>query len=124
MNPTGCIRTEPFDGRKPYDMFSFLMSRYRLLPKKSSDTGDTEMIQKSQRRATSMDLPMAMRFRKLKEHSREAVGVYRYYYSREHRWGINNVFHNWRSQIQIKIANIFLPINFSICFGCSKEPSH
>lgn len=29
------------------------------------------------RRATSMDLPMAMRFRKLKEHAREAVGVYR-----------------------------------------------
>lgn len=25
-----------------------------------------------------MDLPMAMRFRKLKEHAREAVGVYRY----------------------------------------------
>ena len=24
----------------------------------------------------------------------------------------------------VKIVNIFLPINFSICFGCSKEPSH
>ena len=23
-----------------------------------------------------------------------------------------------------KIMNIFLPIIFSICFGCSKEPSH
>ena len=23
-----------------------------------------------------------------------------------------------------KIKNILLPINFSICFGCSKEPSH
>ena len=23
-----------------------------------------------------------------------------------------------------KIANIFLPISFNICFGCSKEPSH
>ena len=25
---------------------------------------------------------------------------------------------------QCKIVNIFLPINFNICFGCSKEPSH
>ena len=23
-----------------------------------------------------------------------------------------------------KFVNIFLPINFNICFGCSKEPSH
>ena len=23
-----------------------------------------------------------------------------------------------------KIVNIFLPINFDICFGCSKEPPH
>ena len=25
---------------------------------------------------------------------------------------------------QRKILNIFLPISFNICFGCSKEPSH
>ena len=25
---------------------------------------------------------------------------------------------------QRKLGNIFLPITFSICFGCSKEPSH
>ena len=25
---------------------------------------------------------------------------------------------------QRKIVNIFLLISFSICFGCSKEPSH
>ena len=25
---------------------------------------------------------------------------------------------------QRKIVNSFLPINFNICFGCSKEPSH
>ncbi len=30
------------------------------------------------RRATSMDLPMAMRFRHLKSHAKEAVGVFRY----------------------------------------------
>ena len=29
-----------------------------------------------------------------------------------------------KQNIQRKIVNIFLPINFSICFGCSKEPSH
>ena len=37
---------------------------------------------------------------------------------------------NLKPQIKInkitqrKIVNIFLPILFSICFGCSKEPSH
>ena len=25
---------------------------------------------------------------------------------------------------QLKIVNIFLPINFNICFGCLKELSH
>ena len=29
-----------------------------------------------------------------------------------------------QKKIQRKIVNIFLPINFNICFGCSKEPSH
>ena len=28
------------------------------------------------------------------------------------------------TNFQRKIVNIFLPINFYICFGCSKEPSH
>ena len=28
------------------------------------------------------------------------------------------------STVQCKIVNIFLPINFNICFECSKEPSH
>ena len=23
-----------------------------------------------------------------------------------------------------KIVNIFMPISFNICFGCSKDPSH
>ena len=27
-------------------------------------------------------------------------------------------------KFQRKIVNIFLLINFNICFGCSKEPSH
>ena len=25
---------------------------------------------------------------------------------------------------QSNIVNIFLPISFNLCFGCSKEPSH
>ena len=29
-----------------------------------------------------------------------------------------------KKKFQRKIVNIFLPINFNICFGCSKEPSH
>ena len=29
-----------------------------------------------------------------------------------------------KKKIQPTIVNIFLPIIFSICFGCSKEPSH
>ena len=33
--------------------------------------------------------------------------------------------HRFRlSNFPRKIVNIFLPINFNICFGCSKEPSH
>ena len=29
-----------------------------------------------------------------------------------------------QKKIQCKIVNIFLPISFNICFGCSKEPSN
>ena len=29
-----------------------------------------------------------------------------------------------RKQYECKNENIFLPISFNICFGCSKEPSH
>ncbi|XP_056010328.1 uncharacterized protein LOC130051760 isoform X2 [Ostrea edulis] len=76
-NPSGCIRSEPYETRKPFDIFSFLMSQYRHMPGTNDSKSDVEMVHKSARRATSMDLPMAMRFRKLKEHAREAVGVYR-----------------------------------------------
>ena len=31
---------------------------------------------------------------------------------------------NLDNKYQRKIANTFLPMIFSICFGCSKEPSH
>ena len=29
-----------------------------------------------------------------------------------------------KQNFERKILNIFLPISFKICFGCSKEPSH
>ena len=29
-----------------------------------------------------------------------------------------------KQNFECKIVNIFLPITFNICFGCSKEPSH
>ena len=29
-----------------------------------------------------------------------------------------------KQKFQHTIVNMFLPINFEICFGCSKEPSH
>ncbi|PVD27579.1 hypothetical protein C0Q70_12741 [Pomacea canaliculata] len=77
INPSGCARCEPFTTRKPYDIFSFLNSRYRRHPSKVHSNREEEMEPKSSRRATSMELPMAMRFRKLQEHAKEAVGVYR-----------------------------------------------
>ncbi|KAJ8316293.1 hypothetical protein KUTeg_006307 [Tegillarca granosa] len=76
-NPSGSVRSEPYQGRKPFDIFSFLMSQYRQMPAVIKQKEDIEMVHKSSRRATSMELPMAMRFRKLKDHAREAVGVFR-----------------------------------------------
>ncbi|GFG33740.1 hypothetical protein Cfor_05481 [Coptotermes formosanus] len=74
-NPSGCARSEPFKMRSPYDMFSWLASRHRQPPKFMLSADNESTI--SNRRATSSNLPMAMRFRHLKETSKEAVGVYR-----------------------------------------------
>ena len=43
----------------------------------------------------------------------------RYQYMYMHRFK-----YIYKQKIQRKIVNIFLPINFKICFGCSKELSH
>ncbi|XP_054270577.1 histone-lysine N-methyltransferase trithorax-like [Macrosteles quadrilineatus] len=76
-NPTGCARTEPISNKKrKYDMFSWLASRHRQPPKLIIST-EAEIINGISRRATSTSLPMAMRFRHLKETSKEAVGVFR-----------------------------------------------
>lgn len=76
INPTGCARTEKFKhAHKTYDMFSWLASRHRRPPKLFNS--DTDGLNGNSRRATSMNLPMAMRFRHLKETSKLSVGVFR-----------------------------------------------
>ena len=34
------------------------------------------------------------------------------------------IFLGKHKNFEPKIVNIFLPVSFIICFGCSKEPSH
>lgn len=77
-NPTGCARSEPYRGRRESDMFNFLASEHRNRPVYVPPEEEEEGAQKSSRRATSADLPIAMRFRNLKTVARETVGVYRY----------------------------------------------
>eukprot|EP00088_Acartia_fossae_P004091 TRINITY_DN11749_c0_g1_i2.p1 TRINITY_DN11749_c0_g1~~TRINITY_DN11749_c0_g1_i2.p1 ORF type:complete len:483 (-),score=95.74 TRINITY_DN11749_c0_g1_i2:284-1732(-) len=86
VNPTGCARSEPFPGRSRQhnDMFKWLSSRHRRKPHPGVGVvivppevaADPSMQAVSGRRATSLDLPMAMRYRRLAAMSREAVGVY------------------------------------------------
>ena len=44
-------------------------------------------------------------------------------YSVIHSMNIHHRF-NISKKFERNIVNIFLPISFNICFGCSKEPSH
>lgn len=77
-NPSGSARTEQFKNRSPLDMFSWLASRHRQVPLPKRKEGKKSEIElSSNRRATSLDLPMAMRFRHLAKNAKEAVGVYR-----------------------------------------------
>ncbi|RUS80751.1 hypothetical protein EGW08_011474, partial [Elysia chlorotica] len=77
INESGSARSEAFSTRKPFDMFNFLKSVYRTRPGDEERDKEEEMSLKSSRRATSLSLPMAMRFRKLKTFAKEAVDVYR-----------------------------------------------
>ncbi|KAM4704417.1 histone-lysine N-methyltransferase 2B isoform 2-T2 [Rhinophrynus dorsalis] len=78
VNRTGCARSEVYVRKSTFDMFNFLASQHRTLPEIGPCEEEEEEVQlKSTRRATSLDLPMAMRFRHLKKTSKEAVGVYR-----------------------------------------------
>ena len=50
INPSGCARCTPFMSRKPYDIFSFLMSRHRHKPcKVATKSKEVEMEHKSSR---------------------------------------------------------------------------
>ncbi|XP_068603162.1 histone-lysine N-methyltransferase 2B [Brachionichthys hirsutus] len=79
LNPSGCARSEVYTRKATFDMFNFLASQHRELPDivGTCDEEDDEFPLKSSRRATSSELPMAMRFRHLEKISKEAVGVYR-----------------------------------------------
>ena len=78
-NPSGAARGEPYKDRKPLDMFSWLASKHRKRPDfySAGQNPETEVQIAAARRATSLDLPMAMRFRHLAKNAKEAVGVYR-----------------------------------------------
>ncbi|KAM4725415.1 histone-lysine N-methyltransferase 2B isoform 2-T2 [Anableps anableps] len=79
LNPSGCARAEVYTRKATFDMFNFLASQHRPLPEviAAFDEDDDEFPLKASRRATSSELPMAMRFRHLEKISKEAVGVYR-----------------------------------------------
>uniref|UniRef100_A0A8C3A7N4 [histone H3]-lysine(4) N-methyltransferase n=2 Tax=Cyclopterus lumpus TaxID=8103 RepID=A0A8C3A7N4_CYCLU len=79
LNQSGCARTEVYTRKATFDMFNFLASQHRVLPQIVGpfDEEEDEFPLKSSRRATSSELPMAMRFRHLEKISKEAVGVYR-----------------------------------------------
>ncbi|XP_063798252.1 histone-lysine N-methyltransferase 2B isoform X2 [Pseudophryne corroboree] len=78
VNPSGCARSQCYARKCTFDMFNFLASQHRTLPEICMYEEEEEEVQlKSTRRATSLDLPMAMRYRHLKRTSKEAVGVYR-----------------------------------------------
>ncbi|XP_042333287.1 histone-lysine N-methyltransferase 2A isoform X2 [Sceloporus undulatus] len=78
VNPHGSARAEVYLRKSAFDMFNFLASKHRQPPEYHPNDDEEEEVQlKSARRATSMDLPMPMRFRHLKKTSKEAVGVYR-----------------------------------------------
>ncbi|XP_041648358.1 histone-lysine N-methyltransferase 2B isoform X2 [Cheilinus undulatus] len=78
VNPSGCARSEVYLRKSTFDIFNFLASQHRQLPDIGPyDDEEDEVLLKSTRRATSLELPMAMRFRHLERTSKEAVGVYR-----------------------------------------------
>ena len=56
----GCCRAEPFTCRKPYEMFSFLLSRYRVKPEYDPYTPrtDVSLTNNSQRSVTNLFLSL------------------------------------------------------------------
>ena len=77
-NPSGCARMEAFDGqRSDHDMFSWLTSYHRHPPRFSSPTSDHDVTPTCSKRQTSLDLPDGMRYRHLKDTTKQVAGVYR-----------------------------------------------
>ena len=91
LNPSGCARSETFKNRKPYDIFSWLANPHRQFPDdlhRPVEFGQENILAdpdpgigggqlvSALKRATSLDLPMAMRFRHLAKNAKEAVGVF------------------------------------------------
>lgn len=72
----GTARCERYKGRSEYDMFSWLASRHRKQPIQICvpQSIENEAIP---RRGSGSNLPMAMRYRTLKETYKDSVGVYR-----------------------------------------------
>lgn len=74
-NPYDSARCEPYATRSEYDMFSWLASRHRKQPiQVFVQPSDNELIP---RRGTGSNLPMAMKYRTLKETYKDYVGVFR-----------------------------------------------
>lgn len=72
----GTARCEQYKGRSEYDMFSWLASRHRKQPIQICvpQYAENDAIP---RRGSGSNLPMAMRYRTLKETYKDSVGVYR-----------------------------------------------
>lgn len=75
-NANGTARCERYKGRSEFDMFGWLASRHRKQPIQicAPVSNETEIIV---RRGSGSSLPMAMRYRTLKETYKDSVGVYR-----------------------------------------------
>lgn len=76
-NSAGTARCERYKGRSEYDMFSWLASRHRRQPIQISAPVHGLEMEILARRGSGSNLPMAMRYRTLKESYKDSVGVYR-----------------------------------------------
>ncbi|XP_047130948.1 uncharacterized protein LOC100210554 isoform X1 [Hydra vulgaris] len=71
MNPTGCARSEIFFSKAEKDMFAWLASPYRKPPKSCANDTEEDVVFGPQ------ELPVAMKYRLLKNLAKDNVGVYR-----------------------------------------------
>lgn len=76
-NANGTARCEKYKGRSEYDMFSWLASRHRKQPIQICAPQNGLETETLVRRGSGSNLPMAMRYRTLKDTYKDSVGVYR-----------------------------------------------